>query len=81
MGSDLPMSNPENSGDRLEELESRLAFQDDHVGQLNDVVARQDRLIADLQLRISSLERRIEDLAESAASAGDGAGHEAPPHY
>ena len=75
------MSDSGNSGDRLEELESRLAFQDDLVGQLNDVVVRQDRLIADLQLRISNLEKRIEDLSESAAETGDGAGNEAPPHY
>ena len=75
------MSDSGNSGDRLEELESRLAFQDDLVGQLNDVVVRQDRLIADLQLRLSNLEKRIEDLSESAAATGDGAGHEAPPHY
>jgi SlyX protein len=75
------MSKPGNSVDRLEELESRLAFQDDLLGQLNDVVARQDKLIAELQLRLSNLERRIENLAESGAAGSAGSGHEVPPHY
>lgn len=75
------VSDPENSGDRLEELESRLAFQDDLVEQLNDVVARQDKLIDELQLRLSKLEKHIEDLAESVTAASAGSGHEVPPHY
>ncbi|HKJ17005.1 MAG TPA: SlyX family protein [Xanthomonadales bacterium] len=75
------MTDSMNTVDRLEELESRLVFQDDLVEQLNDVVARQDRLIADLQIRISTLEKRLEDLADGAASSGDGDGFEVPPHY
>lgn len=78
---DTEMSEPGNSVDRLEELESRLAFQDDLLGQLNDVVARQDKLIAELQLRLSNLERRIENLAESGAEGSAGSAHEVPPHY
>ena len=73
------MTSTENDGERLEELESRLAFQDDALEQLNDVVARQDRLIAEFQLRLSALEKRIESLAESASVPGGG--HEVPPHY
>lgn len=71
----------DNTSDRLEDLESRLVFQDDLVEQLNDVVARQDRLIADLQGRISNLEKRLEDLADGAASSGESEGFEVPPHY
>lgn len=66
---------------RLDELESRLAFQDDAIETLNDVIARQDRTIAWLKQRIGDLETRLEDLTETAPSPNDASGHEVPPHY
>ena len=66
---------------RLDELESRLAFQDDAIETLNDVIARQDRTIAWLKQRIGDLEARLEDLTEAAPSPDDASGHEVPPHY
>jgi len=57
-----------------------VAFQDDLIESLNDVVARQDRVIPDLGQRVSQLEAKLEDLAE-AAPGGGGDGHEPPPHY
>ena len=62
---------------RLDELESRLAFQDDLIESLNEVVARQDREIALLTQRLADLATKFEDLAASAAGMGD----EPPPHY
>lgn len=74
--------NRQASGDteRLDELESRLAFQDDLIESLNEVVARQDREIALLTQRLADLATKFDDLAASAAPA-DGSGHEPPPHY
>jgi len=74
--------NRQASGDteRLDELESRLAFQDDLIESLNEVVARQDREIALLTQRLADLASKFEDLAASAAPAA-GTGHEPPPHY
>lgn len=66
---------------RLDELESRLAFQDDLIEKLNEVVAAQDRQIMDLQARLVALQKRLDDLAESAPASADSAGHEVPPHY
>jgi SlyX protein len=66
---------------RLDELESRLAFQDDLIESLNQVVARQDRELADLARRVKDLEARLTDLAEAASASGGGGGHEVPPHY
>ena len=67
---------------RLDELESRLAFQDDLIESLNRVVARQDRELAGLAQRVKDLETRLADLAEAASSApGGSGGHEVPPHY
>lgn len=65
---------------RLDELESRLAFQDDVIESLNEVVARQDREIALLTQRLADLSTKFEDLAASAAPAA-GMGDETPPHY
>ena len=75
------MGDNEKTLERLEDLESRLAFQDDLLEQLNDVVARQDKRMVDLQSRIMKLEQRIQDLAESASATGGEGGHEVPPHY
>jgi SlyX protein len=69
------------AGQRLDEVESRLAFQDDLIESLNRVVARQDRELADLARRLRALEGRINDLAESAAAPGGDPAHEVPPHY
>jgi SlyX protein len=66
---------------RLEELESRLAFQDDLIESLNDVVARQDREIRDLRAKLKDLDERIRDLSDSASSPGSSPEHEIPPHY
>ena len=65
---------------RLDELESRLAFQDDVIESLNEVVARQDREIALLTQRLADLSTKFEDLAAGAAPAA-GMGDEPPPHY
>jgi len=75
------MSGPSTGpGERLEDLEARIAFQDDLIERLNDVVARQDREILALTQRLTALERRLADLGESVAAAAAG-GHEVPPHY
>jgi SlyX protein len=75
------MSAPTTSGgERLDDLEARLAFQDDLIERLNDVVARQDREIGALMRRVTTLEQRLADLDET-VSAGAPGGHEVPPHY
>ena len=66
---------------RLDELESRLAFQEDHIESLNEVIARQDLELRRLELKIKSLGDQLSDLAESDAMPGASSGHEVPPHY
>ena len=66
---------------RLEELESRLAFQDDLIESLNDVVAKQDREIQDLRRTVKNMNERLRDLADSASATGSSTEHEIPPHY
>ena len=40
---------------RVDELETRLAFQDDTIQTLNDVLVEQQRLVERLQLQLSAL--------------------------
>lgn len=72
---------PHTQASRLDELETRLAFQEDLIDRLNDVIARQDRELMELSRRVDSLETRVNDLAEAASLPGGPPGHEVPPHY
>ncbi|HSX71321.1 SlyX family protein [Pseudomonas subflava] len=63
---------------RIIELESRLAFQDDTIAALNDVVVEQQRAIERLQLQVAVLARRQEEMAGQFGIAEDEA---PPPHY
>jgi SlyX protein len=65
---------------RLDELESRLAFQDDLIESLNKVITRQDREITNMAARIKDLFTRFAEQAET-ATPGTSAEHEIPPHY
>jgi len=61
---------------RLEALETKLAFQEDTITQLNDALVAQ-------QSRIDLLEARIGQLVEAlrALEDGDDTPESPPPHY
>jgi SlyX protein len=65
---------------RLDELESRLAFQDDLIESLNQVITRQDREITTMASQLKDLFTRISEQLEP-ATPGAAAEHEIPPHY
>ena len=68
--------------DQLVDLQTRLAFQDDTINTLNDVIASQQQQIDRLQLQLKSLSDRINGLEESVdKSAGNKPADEKPPHY
>ena len=75
------MSSAADTSTRLDELESRLAFQDDLIEQLNEVIARQDREFLALASRVRELESKLNDLAAAAAAPGGSPEQEVPPHY
>jgi len=63
---------------RIMELESRLAFQDDTIQALSDELVEQNRRIERMQLQLTVLARRQEELSGQEGIAED----EAPqPHY
>lgn len=64
---------------RLDELETRLAFQDDTIEALNEVVSRQELTLERLQRALELLARRQADLA--ATIPGDAGDDQPPPHY
>lgn len=69
--------------DRIDELESRLAFQDDTVHSLNEVVARQQREIDQLQLQLGKMASLLRSIRDEIGSASGGGSliDERPPHY
>ncbi|KIQ06276.1 MULTISPECIES: SlyX family protein [Pseudomonas] len=63
--------------DRIVELESRQAFQDDTIQALNDALVEQQKLIERLQLHMQALAKRQDEVSPF-GSAQDEA---PPPHY
>ena len=63
---------------RIESVEIRLAYQDQMLHELNEV-------LTDQQARIMQLEKRVDSLLERVKSLSDGSSgdpeNERPPHY
>lgn len=64
---------------RVVELEVRFTHQDRALGELSDVVYRQQQLIDQLERRVKLLEKRLAE-AEEPATPRDPK-DEVPPHY
>lgn len=63
---------------RFEDLEVRLAYQEQALNELNAVVTEQQATIDRLERRCDALRDRLRSLGEG---SGDRAGDERPPHY
>ncbi|HEF4757684.1 TPA: SlyX family protein [Pseudomonas putida] len=63
---------------RVTDLESQLAFQDDTIQALNDVLTAQQKAVEHLQLQIAALLKRQEEMVGQFASYEEEA---PPPHY
>jgi len=61
----------------LSDLESRIAYQDDSIDQLGEVIRDQWAAIDALKKQIGSLERRISDLENNEQQPPNAP----PPHY
>ncbi len=66
------------SEQRLIELEIKLAYQEDLVGELNKIVAQQQQKIDHLEKICRLLYERVENLS---AHQDGVAAEEIPPHY
>ncbi|MBU1283157.1 MAG: SlyX family protein [Gammaproteobacteria bacterium] len=64
--------------ERINDLQSRLAFQDDTIQALNDALVAQQRLLERLQLQVAALIKRQDEVSSQFSVAEDEA---PPPHY
>lgn len=64
--------------ERINDLESRLAFQDDTINTLNDVLVAQQAVVERLQLQMAALIRRQEEMVGQFEPSEEEA---PPPHY
>lgn len=64
--------------DRVTDLESQLAFQDDTIQSLSDVLAVQQRAVERLQMQMAALLKRQEEMAGQFETFEEEA---PPPHY
>jgi SlyX protein len=62
----------------LVDLQTRLAFQEDTLQSLNDVVADHQREIGDIRRQVGAL---IDQLEQVLADLDAGTENEKPPHY
>lgn len=64
---------------RLEQLETRLAFQDDTIEQLNQEITRQGAETARLKAQLSLMVKRLKEMQPSDIISQ--ADEPPPPHY
>jgi SlyX protein len=66
--------------DRLQELETRLTFQEHMIEELNDALSRQQLLISDMETTVRVLLERTRQIIDDDASTVHET-DEKPPHY
>lgn len=72
--------NNDQAQQQIEDLQSRLAFQEDAIDQLNKTVADQQQSIEVLRQQLQYLHSQLQQLAEQQVGHGE-PGSEIPPHY
>lgn len=71
------MNRPDDAAARIQDLESRLAWQDDTIDSLNAVIREQWERVDRLEQRMNALEERIRELEVNEG----GPPITPPPHY
>lgn len=67
--------------EQMIELQTRLAFQEDTLQQLNQVVAAQDHELRQLQQQLKLLAKRFDDALYTQEQGAAKPVDERPPHY
>ena len=71
------MSDAKTLSDRIDALETRLAFQDETIETLNTTITAQWQQIEALTRQVAALNERLQEAENNAPAATD----EPPPHY
>lgn len=66
---------------QLIDLQTRVAYQEDTLEQLNNVITQQDADITQLKQHVRILAQRLEDSLRNQGAAGEEIVDERPPHY
>lgn len=67
--------------EQLIDLQTRVAYQEDTLEQLNQVITQQDADINQLKQQIRILAQRLEDSLRTQGQDGELIQDERPPHY
>lgn len=68
--------------EQLIDVQTRVAYQEDTLAQLNDVITKQDAEIVQLKQQVRLLAQRLDELARDPAQAGEvEITNDRPPHY
>ncbi len=67
--------------EQLIELQTRVAYQEDTLAQLNDVIARQDAELIQLKQQLRLIAQRLDELSRNPAQGDGEVTDERPPHY
>lgn len=68
--------------EQLIDVQTRVAYQEDTLAQLNDVITKQDAEIVQLKQQVRLLAQRLDELARDPAQAGEAdITNDRPPHY
>ncbi|MGS2717956.1 SlyX family protein [Eionea flava] len=76
----LDKTNCEQLQKDVEELQTRLAFQEDTLQQLDQTIADQDKTIRSLIAQLLRWEQRLEEISDTVAESGQ-PDSQPPPHY
>ena len=71
------MSGSKSLNDRIDALETRIAYQDDTIETLNQTITAQWKQIDALTRQVTALSDRLQE----AESRSPGPANERPPHY
>lgn len=63
----------------ITDLQMRLAFQEDQIASLDDVIAQQDRRIEVLEIQLQHVAKRLKEMTD--VSAALPIVDQKPPHY